>query len=156
MFIYDINRREIKKYNVFDHYRFDREVDELLHKTNLSKEEFQDKLRSALMYYFWSKAEYEVAEEEGRLLFLPCNPGITLYVLRKKYTRCSKHNEEFDESICCGCEDECDSRLFYYILPCPDATAEQILEYERRGALNKTVFFNVEKAEKKLEELNGV
>ena len=105
-------------------------------------------------------AEYEVAEEEGRLLFLPCNPGITLYVtlyvLRKKYTRCSKHNEEFDESICCGCEDECDSRLFYYILPCPDATAEQILEYERRGALNKTVFFNVEKAEKKLEELNGV
>lgn len=60
MFIYDINRREIKKYNVFDHYRFDREVDELLHKTNLSKEEFQDKLRSALMYYFWSKAEYEV------------------------------------------------------------------------------------------------
>lgn len=101
-------------------------------------------------------AEYEAAEEEGRLLFLPCNPGITLYVLRKKYTRCSKHNEEFDESICCGCEDECDSRLFYYILPCPDATAEQILEYERRGALNKTVFFNLEKAEKKLEELNGV
>ena len=31
-----------------------------------------------------------------------------------------------------------------------------MLEYERRGALNKTVFFNVEKAEKKLEELNGV
>ena len=90
------------------------------------------------------------------MLFLPCNPGITLYVLRKKYTRCSKHNEEFDESICCECEDECDSRLFYYILPCSDATAEQMLEYERRGALNKTVFFNVEKAEKKLEELNGV
>ena len=101
-------------------------------------------------------AEYETAEEEGRLLFLPCNPGITLYILRKKYTKCSKHNEEFDESSCCGCEDECDSRLFYYIVPCPDATAEQILEYERRGALNKTVFFNVEKAEKKLEELNGV
>lgn len=101
-------------------------------------------------------AEYEIAEEEGRLLFLPCNPGITLYVLRKKYTKCSKHNEEFDESICCGCEDECDSHLFYYILPYPDTTAEQILEYKRRGVLNKTVFFNVEKAEKKLEELNGV
>lgn len=100
--------------------------------------------------------EYETIEEEGRLVVLPCNPGITLYTLRKKYTKCSKHNEEFDESICCGCEDECDSRLFYYILPCPDATAEQILEYERCGALNKTVFFNVEKAEKKLEELNGV
>lgn len=101
-------------------------------------------------------AEYETAEDEGRLVILPCKPGITLYVLRKRYTKCSKHSEEFDESSCCGCEDECDSRLFYYILPCPDATAEQILEYERCGALNKTVFFNVEKAEKKLEELNGV
>lgn len=101
-------------------------------------------------------SEYETVEEEGRLVILPCKPGITLYVLRKRYTKCSKHSEEFDELSCCGCKDECDSRLFYYILPCPDATAEQILEYKRRGVLNKTVFFNVEKAEKKLEELNGV
>ena len=98
-------------------------------------------------------AEYENAEEEGRLVVLPCNPGITLYVLRKKYTKCSKHNEEFDESLCCGCEDECDSRLFYYIVPCPDVTAEQILEFERLGALNKKIFFSKEEAEKALEEI---
>ena len=30
-------------------------------------------------------AEYETAEEEGRLLFLPCNPGITLYITQKIY-----------------------------------------------------------------------
>ena len=100
-------------------------------------------------------AEYETAEEEGRLLFLPCNPGITLYILRKKYTKCSKHNEEFDESLCCGCEDECDSRLFYYIVPCPDVTAEQILEFERLGALNKKIFFSKEEAEKALKEMEG-
>lgn len=98
-------------------------------------------------------AEYETAEEDGRLLFLPCNPGITLYILRKKYTKCSKHNEEFDESSCCGCEDECDSRLFYYIVPCPDVTAEQILEFERLGALNKKIFFSKEEAERALEEM---
>ena len=100
-------------------------------------------------------AEYETAEEEGRLVVLPCNPGITLYVLRKKYTKCSKHNEEFDESLCCGCEDECDSRLFYYIVPCPDVTAEQILEFERLGALNKKIFFSKEEAEKALKEMEG-
>ena len=100
-------------------------------------------------------AEYETAEDEGRLLFLPCNPGITLYILRKKYTKCSKHNEEFDESSCCGCEDECDSRLFYYIVPCPDVTAEQILEFERLGALNKKIFFSKEEAEKALKEMEG-
>lgn len=100
-------------------------------------------------------AEYETAEEDGRLLFLPCNPGITLYILRKKYTKCSKHNEEFDESSCCGCEDECDSRLFYYIVPCPDVTAEQILEFERLGALNKKIFFSKEEAEKALKEMEG-
>ena len=97
--------------------------------------------------------ELETAEEEGRLVVLPCNPGITLYVLRKKYTKCSKHNEEFDESSCCGCEDECDSRLFYYIASCPDVTAEQILEFERLGALNKKVFFSKEEAEKALKEM---
>lgn len=97
--------------------------------------------------------ELEDAEEEGRLVVMPCNPGITLYILRKKYTKCSKHNEEFDESSCCGCEDECDSRLFYYIVPCPDVTAEQILEFERLGALNKKVFFSKEEAEKALKEM---
>lgn len=97
-------------------------------------------------------AEYENAEEEGRLIILPCKPGITLYVLRKKYTKCSRYNEEFDEYSCCGCEDECDSHLFYYIAPCPDVTAEQILEFERRGVLNKIVFFGKEKAEKALKE----
>ena len=99
--------------------------------------------------------ELEDAEEEGRLIFLPCSPGITLYILRKKYTKCSKHNEEFDESSCCGCEDECDSRLFYYIVPCPDVTAEQILEFERLGALNKKIFFSKEEAEKALKEMEG-
>lgn len=60
MFIYDMDCREIRKYNVLNHYSFSKEVDELLHKTSISKEEFQDKLRSSLMYYFWGRSEYEI------------------------------------------------------------------------------------------------
>ena len=55
----NINRKEIVKYNIFNHSGFADEVDELL-KEEVSKDEFDEKLRRILFYYFGSKAEYEV------------------------------------------------------------------------------------------------
>ena len=58
VFYYDFNAKEIKLSNVFRHGRYKEEVEELLHKCK-DIEEFSDKLRSATMYYFWSKCEWE-------------------------------------------------------------------------------------------------
>lgn len=55
----DINRKEIVVYNIFDHYSFSEEVKKML-KNEMTYGEFADKLKLAIMYYFWSRAEYEV------------------------------------------------------------------------------------------------
>lgn len=57
---YNINERKINTFNVFHHGGFKEDVDKLLHKTNLSKEEFVEELHGLVMYYFWSRAEWEV------------------------------------------------------------------------------------------------
>lgn len=59
VYYHDFNAQKIIKWNVFNHGSFRKEVDELL-KEELTKEEFTDKLKHQLMYYFWSKCEYEV------------------------------------------------------------------------------------------------
>ncbi len=60
-FVYhhDFNGKEIKPFNIFNHGRFREDVEKNLKKCE-SKEEFAKKLKSSLMYYFWSKAEYEI------------------------------------------------------------------------------------------------
>lgn len=55
----DSNARKIVKWNIFKHGTFKREVDKLL-KENLTKDDFSEKLRRLLMYYMWSKSEYEI------------------------------------------------------------------------------------------------
>lgn len=55
----DSNVRKIVKWNIFNHGAFRREVDKLL-KENLTKDDFSEKLRRLLMYYMWSKSEYEI------------------------------------------------------------------------------------------------
>lgn len=59
VFYHDMNQRIITTYNVFDHYSFRTEVLLWLKKSR-TKEEFGEKLRSTLLYYFWAKAEWEV------------------------------------------------------------------------------------------------
>lgn len=49
--------------------------------------------------------EYETAEEEGRLLTLPCKPGDIVYVIIPSYTTCSKYGYVFDEYSCIRCEE---------------------------------------------------
>lgn len=59
VFYHDSNKQEIIKWNIFNHGFFTKEVNKLL-KEKLTKEEFSEKLRNKLMYYMWSRAEYEV------------------------------------------------------------------------------------------------
>jgi len=56
---YNTNRREMEVFDIFKHRRFSVDVDENLKKCT-DKADFAEKLKSDLMYYFWSKSEYEI------------------------------------------------------------------------------------------------
>ena len=56
---HNINKGKIEVYNIFDHYNFCKEVKKHLEECS-DKEEFVEKLRCSLFYYFWAKAEHEV------------------------------------------------------------------------------------------------
>ena len=59
VYYHDSNGQKIIKWNVFNHGSFKNEVDKLL-KEKVTKKEFIDKLERQIMYYFWSKCEYEI------------------------------------------------------------------------------------------------
>ncbi len=59
VYYHNINEQKIIQWNIFQHGSFNKEVKDLL-KSELNKEEFIEQLRKSLMYYFWSKCEYEV------------------------------------------------------------------------------------------------
>ena len=56
---HDFNGKKIETFNIFNHGRFREDVEKCLKKYK-DKDEFAQKLRSSLMYYFWSKSEWEV------------------------------------------------------------------------------------------------
>lgn len=56
---HSVNSREIKPFNIFDHWQFNDDVKKL--KTEkLNETEFGEELRRLVMYYFWSKCEHEI------------------------------------------------------------------------------------------------
>lgn len=59
VFYKELNKNKIVKFDIFQHGRFKKDIEELL-KENISKEEFEEKLDDNLRYYFWCKSEYEV------------------------------------------------------------------------------------------------
>ena len=59
VFYHDVNKQEIRAFNIFKHSTFNNYVEKHL-KECIDKEEFAKKLKSELMYYFWSKSEYEI------------------------------------------------------------------------------------------------
>ena len=59
VYIYNINRQKIEAYNIFEHGFFLHEIKNAIKKAN-SKDNFEERLKSELRYYFWSKAEWEV------------------------------------------------------------------------------------------------
>ena len=68
---FDCNRQIIKDYDILK-YRED-EIKKMKKKCE-TKEEFASKLRSELMYHYWSRAEYELIiqlTEDGRILLRP-------------------------------------------------------------------------------------
>ena len=59
VFIYNSNKRKIESFNIFDHRKFNEDVQKSLKKFK-DKNEFIKILKSDLMYYFWSKYEWEI------------------------------------------------------------------------------------------------
>ena len=57
---YNINSKKIEAFNIFDHGGFKKDVKEAAAKFDYSFDAFKKAVRSSLMYYFWSKSEYEV------------------------------------------------------------------------------------------------
>ena len=60
VFVENINRQCIEKYNIFDHAAFRNDCDAAWkeYKDNFSK--FKEAVQRSMMYYFWSKCEWEV------------------------------------------------------------------------------------------------
>ena len=59
VFRHDVNKNKIVTFNIFNHWKFNEDVQKSLKKFK-DKDEFAEHLRRDLMYYFWSKCEYEV------------------------------------------------------------------------------------------------
>lgn len=59
VYYHDINRRKMTTFNIFNHYGFRRAVKEAVKKYR-KKDEFIEQLKRELMYFFWSKSEYEI------------------------------------------------------------------------------------------------
>ena len=59
VYYYNINLHKLGTYNIFDHWKFVEEVKHDIKKFK-DKEVFSNQLKTELMYYFWSKSEWEV------------------------------------------------------------------------------------------------
>ena len=60
---YNINKRKMEQYNIFNHGSFIRKIKNIfLENDNLffSIEDFSLQLKRETMYYFWAKAEWEI------------------------------------------------------------------------------------------------
>lgn len=55
----NINSGNIERFNVFRHGGLVEDIRKFV-KKRMAKEVFTDELRKTLLYYFWSKSEYEV------------------------------------------------------------------------------------------------
>ena len=60
VYIEDINKRCIEVHNIFNHSRFVDDLKKARNKFKDDKEGFTEQLRRELMYYYWSKCEWEV------------------------------------------------------------------------------------------------
>jgi hypothetical protein len=97
---------------------------------------------------------YYKLKKENRLKELPCAVGDTVYMIQRRYTKCSKHREYRDEYNCQGCEElVCDSHIEHYIQPLNSAPIDWIVKMDNQ--FGKTAFLTKEEAEAKLKGLKG-
>ena len=93
-------------------------------------------------------AEYETAEEEGRLLIFQCKVGDTVYVIEERYYNCQWHT-----GVQKGCVYgfEYDKEwLIWVSLEGDDTSSRNAYKFSNFG---KTVFLTHEEAVKALEEM---
>lgn len=60
VYIEDFNGRKMEVYNIFEHGRFNDDVKQAYKKYKDNFEAFAEEVKRSLMYYFWSKCEWEV------------------------------------------------------------------------------------------------
>lgn len=60
VYMEDFNKREIKKFNVFNHYSFYNGLLKCKKKYKNQFNEFSNAVKELLCYYFWAKSEYEI------------------------------------------------------------------------------------------------
>ena len=72
---FNINKQKIETYDIFKHWNFCEYAKKAMKKFK-TKEEFAEQLKRELMYYFWSRSEYELVIEvtENNNVFL--NPWV--------------------------------------------------------------------------------
>lgn len=59
VYVDDFNKREIVIHNIFNHYSFVEDLKKIIKKYT-EKKEFSEQVRKILMYYYWSKCEWEI------------------------------------------------------------------------------------------------
>lgn len=60
VFVGNFNSGKIESFNIFHHYSFVEDCLKNCKKNKNDKKEFEKTLRRDLMYYFWSKCEWEI------------------------------------------------------------------------------------------------
>ena len=60
VYIEDFNNKRIEIYNVLNHGGFLKDVQKAIKKFKNDKEAFEKEVKSSLMYYYWSKCEWEI------------------------------------------------------------------------------------------------
>lgn len=90
--VYYFNGSEFDIYNVFNHTSFNREVQELLQRKSLNKEDFSEELRAISKYYFWGKNEWEI-------LLNPCHYKAEYDVKIDVYSQLNLNWQQFEEYV---------------------------------------------------------
>ena len=60
VYVGNFNTGEIEKHNIFDHVSFYNDCVKAKKKFKDDRDGFEDEVRRSLMYYFWSKCEWEI------------------------------------------------------------------------------------------------
>lgn len=60
VYYYNLNKRKIEIHNVFNHWRFIEYSAKAIKKYRDDKKSLEEQIRRELMYYYWSKYEWEV------------------------------------------------------------------------------------------------
>lgn len=57
---YNINTKKFEHWNIFEHSRFNEEIQMIMLESGNTYEDFTEKICKSLFYYFWGKSEYEL------------------------------------------------------------------------------------------------